>query len=432
MAVHSPQDSGGPISKSNGGAQTAPPETARRTARPAGAARGGQRAGKAGTAEAKRTKKQPSPAVGAGEKGSLRPRTRRAPSAGHSAAHTGAKRVPAAPDARQQGFAQTPAHTAARANARAESPSCIPAPSGAAARREAPVPENSRPERVELFDADPEGPTAPVRRGRESGRHAMRRLWMLCLLIALTLGGLTVWKKLGGMTAAAQAAQPQTAQSASAPAQEPLQEPVQEPEEKKVDLDSWELLLANTTHVLPQGFQPVLVSIGSGQQVDERIKEPLLNMFAAARGDGIVLIARSAFRSNSLQKTIFEQKIQEYMKKYGYNYAQATAGAKTWVNPPGTSEHETGLAIDIVGDTSATAPLNSSLSETAWARWLAANAADYGFILRYPKDKTAITGTSFEPWHYRYVGVENAQAIMSQGLCLEEYLDAAKAAQEKG
>ena len=100
----------------------------------------------------------------------------------------------------------------------------------------------------------------------------------------------------------------------------------------------------------------------------------------------------------------------------------AFAATKQWRNEPGTSEHETGLAVDIVGAADINAALVESLEERDWAVWLREHAPEYGFILRYMKDKTDITGTSFEPWHYRYVGVEDAQKITAQGVCLEEYL----------
>ena len=86
---------------------------------------------------------------------------------------------------------------------------------------------------------------------------------------------------------------------------------------------------------------------------------------------------------------------------------------------PGTSEHETGLAADIV--TPSYQRLDAGYAGTKAARWLLENAASYGFVLRYPEDKTEITGIDYEPWHYRYVGVEAAKEIMAQGLCLEEY-----------
>ena len=91
-----------------------------------------------------------------------------------------------------------------------------------------------------------------------------------------------------------------------------------------------------------------------------------------------------------------------------------------WVARPGTSEHQTGLAVDIV-DTSYQI-LDEGQENTPVQQWLMAHCAEYGFILRYPTDKSEITGVGYEPWHYRYVGVEAAREIMANGLCLEEYL----------
>lgn len=195
------------------------------------------------------------------------------------------------------------------------------------------------------------------------------------------------------------------------------------------DPSLWSLLLANVQNPLPEGYLPELVSIGSNARngtmyVDKRVEQAFLDMLAAAKADGINLIVRSAYRSHENQAMLFNSMKQGYLNQ-GMSDAEAEAETRKWRNPPGTSEHETGLCADIVGEGDLNANLVGSLSERDWAIWLKDNAADYGFILRYPEDKTSITGTSFEPWHYRYVGVEDAQKIMSQGLCLEEYLGAA-------
>jgi D-alanyl-D-alanine carboxypeptidase len=200
--------------------------------------------------------------------------------------------------------------------------------------------------------------------------------------------------------------------------------------------EAWALLLANEKNPLPEGYAPTLASMGSnsrnGEQfVDARIQKPLQAMLDAARADGIVLIVRSAYRSTAQQTLLFNSMVQDYMAQYEYDYAQAYAAAKRWRNVPGTSEHETGLAVDLVGEDYLYADLTSDLAQTDWAQWLAENAAQYGFILRYPQDKTAITGTSFEPWHYRYVGVQAAEEIARQGVCLEEYLDAVQSGAQK-
>ena len=160
----------------------------------------------------------------------------------------------------------------------------------------------------------------------------------------------------------------------------------------------------------------------NGEQfMDARVKEPLEQMFAAAKADGIELVARSAYRSTQEQTTLFNSMKQDYINQ-GMSEEEAFAATKQWRNEPGTSEHETGLAVDIVGAADINAALVESLEERDWAVWLREHATEYGFILRYMKDKTDITGTSFEPWHYRYVGVEDAQKITAQGVCLEEYL----------
>ena len=100
----------------------------------------------------------------------------------------------------------------------------------------------------------------------------------------------------------------------------------------------------------------------------------------------------------------------------GYSEAEARRLAEQWVAVPGTSEHQLGLAVDISMEDTAT-----QTTSDMW-QWLMKNSYKYGFILRYPEDKTNITGISYEPWHYRYVGREAAEEIYRSGLCLEEYL----------
>ncbi len=209
--------------------------------------------------------------------------------------------------------------------------------------------------------------------------------------------------------------------SASASAPEPQTASV-----GPADKNAWYLLLANAENPLPDGYAPELVSIGSNarngdMKVDKRTEQAFLDLLNAAKADGISLVVRSAYRSHENQTQLFNSMKQQYMDQ-GMSEEEALAETKKLRNVPGTSEHETGLCADIVGEDDLNAELEPELSERAWAVWLKEHAADYGFILRYPEDKTAITGTSFEPWHYRYVGKEDAKNIMSQGLCLEEYL----------
>jgi len=141
--------------------------------------------------------------------------------------------------------------------------------------------------------------------------------------------------------------------------------------------------------------------------------EALAKMFAAAKEDKISLAGVSAYRSNATQKTLFNN----YVKKDGEEKA------KMYSAVPGHSEHETGLAIDVSGIDGKCAA-QDCFGGTKEAEWLAKNAAEHGFIIRYPKGKESITGYQYEPWHLRYVGTAISKEIASKGITLEEYLNA--------
>lgn len=151
--------------------------------------------------------------------------------------------------------------------------------------------------------------------------------------------------------------------------------------------------------------------------MDQRAAESYRKMLA----DGAAYDIRgvSLFRPQSLQESLFNREVNKW-KGQGYGQKEAEQKANTIVKRPGYSEHNTGLAADVGG--SGNYSLNQNFENTDAYRWLIAHCADYGFILRFPKDKEEITGVIFEPWHYRYVGTEAAKEIMSRGLCLEEYL----------
>jgi hypothetical protein len=135
----------------------------------------------------------------------------------------------------------------------------------------------------------------------------------------------------------------------------------------------------------------------------------------AARAEGIYPIVGEGYRTAEEQQKILDDKIQAYINE-GYSRARAEKTAKEWVALPGTSEHQLGIAVDINAD-------KSKCSNDKVYEWLAENAYKYGFILRYPAGKQEITGTSYEPWHYRYVGVEAAREIYERQICLEEYFE---------
>ena len=181
---------------------------------------------------------------------------------------------------------------------------------------------------------------------------------------------------------------------------------------------SWNLILVNKEHPIPDGYEVNLLKLDNGEQVDERIYPQLQAMFDDARADGLELFVAAGYRTQEKQQALMEKKILSLVWD-GYLPTDAVTEAAKWVAAPGTSEHQLGIAVDINANT------EISSSEEVFG-WLSKNAANYGFIQRYPAGKEDITGISNEPWHYRYVGQEAAQEISSQGLCLEEYLNVKK------
>ncbi|MBR5799204.1 MAG: M15 family metallopeptidase [Lachnospiraceae bacterium] len=179
--------------------------------------------------------------------------------------------------------------------------------------------------------------------------------------------------------------------------------------------EEWNLIIVNRWNELPEDYSVELTELSNGQTVDSRIYPYLQEMFDAARAEGIYPIVREGYRTAEEQQEILDEKIQIYINQ-GYSQSRAERTAKEWVALPGTSEHQLGIAVDINAD-------KSKCSNEEVYTWLAENAYKYGFVLRYPMGKQEITGTSYEPWHYRYVGEEAALEIYEQGICLEEYYE---------
>ncbi len=173
------------------------------------------------------------------------------------------------------------------------------------------------------------------------------------------------------------------------------------------------LVLVNPAEKLPDWYRPNLVTF-SGIEMDASVEAPYVAMRDAAARDGISLWISSAYRSVERQGELFEQEVELYRKTYPTR-AVAETFAERSVARPGCSEHATGLALDLNG-------VRDDFDQTPAFRWLNAHAQEYGFILRYPKDKQEITRIKYEPWHYRYVGATNAVAMKISGQCLEEYL----------
>lgn len=183
----------------------------------------------------------------------------------------------------------------------------------------------------------------------------------------------------------------------------------------------WYLTLVNRENPLPEDFTvPELTQLRDDREVDSRIWEDLQAMMDAAREEGLEPLICSAFRSRAYQEGLFQEEIQRYLDR-GLSPEEAEAEASMWVAVPGTSEHELGLAVDIVDVNYQI--LDEAQEQTEVQQWLLQHCAEYGFILRYPTDRSAVTGIDYEPWHYRYVGRPAARAITDSGLCLEEYLE---------
>ena len=190
------------------------------------------------------------------------------------------------------------------------------------------------------------------------------------------------------------------------------------PKTSVFDPDDWKLLLINKQHPIPETFELHLGVIKGNMQCDERIIPDLVAMFQAAKDDGVDLVVCSPYRDLNRQEMLFERKIKKYMAQ-GMSYMDAYKTASQAVTVPGASEHQIGLALDIISTTYST--LDEGFGDTKAGQWLAEHSCEYGFILRYPKGKEYVTGIEFEPWHFRYVGIDAAEVISRNGITLEEF-----------
>lgn len=288
----------------------------------------------------------------------------------------------------------------------------------------------------------PAGPDSPEARRRRAEARRRRKRQILrnriifavgCLaVLALLIFGIVkavglIKGALGGQDAsagsAASGASSSSAQSAaggdttgaaagSAPAESAL---------PPADPDDWRMILVNNNIPLPDGYtvETRVAETANSKELQTEAADAYQQMKAAAAAEGVELLLCSGYRSVEYQTGLFNDELDRW-KADGLSEQEAYDKAKTVVAVPGYSEHNTGLAADIVTPDHQT--LDEAFEETDAFLWLSQHAQEYGFILRYPIDKQAITGIIYEPWHYRYVGPENAAAIKQSGKCLEEYL----------
>lgn len=212
---------------------------------------------------------------------------------------------------------------------------------------------------------------------------------------------------------------------------EPASEPDSEPESQSKPLISWEsydplevlagdewmLALINVNHPIGKGYSPVLSPVIEGSTVtaDSRVSEAYKKMYDAAKAQDIILAPYAAYLSYYRQQENYNNLVNNF-KEQGMSDEEAKQMASSRIDEPGASESGAGLSVDIIGT-------SSDFDKTKEYAWLTANAYKYGFVLRYPEGKVAITGVRARPWHWRYVGVDAATEMKTQNLCLEEYLE---------
>ena len=248
---------------------------------------------------------------------------------------------------------------------------------------------------------------------------------LLLLLGAMVIIGI-MGLSIGGMTAKKEAEQT-AAETELLAAEMEGQQSVEEaspvepelPAVPAVDLEAWNLRLVRYEHPLGADYAPELADIENDQQFDARAAAHLNALIQAARDAGYTVYFCSGFRDYDTQSIIYWNHVNDYMDA-GMTTEEAHAQTRLSVNYPGASEHQLGLAADLLE--SKDQEMESWIGGSGLMLWLEENCADYGFVIRYPEDKTEVTGVSYEPWHLRYVGGEAARYIMDNGLCLEEFL----------
>ena len=253
------------------------------------------------------------------------------------------------------------------------------------------------------------------RRRQRRYREAMRnRIIAAAFLVLLIVGIIFIVK---GCKDKKQAQEEQRQQAAETLAR---QDEPQEPEPAKPSAADNELLtLVNPWNELPEDWQVDLVTLSNGLQIDRRCYDALQEMMDACREAGYEPLICSAYRTQETQQNLFNNKVAK-LEAGGKSHDEAVQEAGTVVAVPGTSEHQLGLAVDVVDVNNQN--LTEEQEKTPTQKWLMANSWRYGFIHRYPNSKSDITGIIYEPWHYRYVGKDAAQEIFNKGITLEEYL----------
>ena len=245
-------------------------------------------------------------------------------------------------------------------------------------------------------------------------RPAVRRLLTVTAAACLAVGGIS-------FALSRRAAQPQAASVPARSAASQAEDSAAQAQQAQAMLDDPRMVLVNHQSKMPDGYTFTTKECGSATAINKTLQteaaDAFLAMQAAAAKDGVTIWMQSGYRSVDYQKNLYDKKTQYFLEK-GLSRDEALQQAATIVNPPGYSEHNCGLAADL--NSPEHTGLDEGFENTEAFRWLCAHAEEYGFILRYPKDAEAVTEITYEPWHWRYVGPENAALINQSGLCFED------------
>lgn len=261
-------------------------------------------------------------------------------------------------------------------------------------------------------------------------KHPARRLLCLTALLCFAAGGTAyACTRKATVPQLPQLPAESLVQAASTLPDAPVQQPAENGTQQstltaaqaQAILDDPRMILVSRTHPITEDYPVETKECGSATAINKTLQteaaDAFLSMQAAAAKDGVDVRMQSGYRSVSYQKKLYDNKTQYYRDK-GLSEAAAREKAAVIVNPPGCSEHNCGLAADLNSPEHTT--LDTGFADTAAFRWLCENAEQYGFILRYPKEAESVTGITYEPWHWRYVGAENAALLNQSGLCLED------------
>ncbi|MCD8322028.1 MAG: M15 family metallopeptidase [Oscillospiraceae bacterium] len=257
---------------------------------------------------------------------------------------------------------------------------------------------------------------------RQRAEARSRLLSLFAVLLIVTAVLILIADKIGALSQGSQAeiseAYTGTTIATAEPDPTPFATPLGLPD---LDTSEWYLQLIRYEYPLGEDYEPPsLTEIEDGEYMDSRVANALIDMIAAARASGYSVYVCSCYRSYSTQYSIYWNHVDSYMEE-GMTQEEAEAATRLAVNYPGASEHQSGLAADILEYSGQ--DMEPYIGGSGLMLWLEENCAAFGYVIRYPDGKTDITGVEYEPWHLRYVGADAAMYMMENDLCLEEFLD---------